>query len=43
MGEGAGPVRAGPGSMLDGISADVRLNTYKVVESLGGEVIESNI
>ncbi|WP_414153204.1 ash family protein, partial [Salmonella enterica] len=31
----AGPVSAGPGSMLTGISTPVRLTTYKVVESLG--------
>ncbi|ELZ7334981.1 Rha family transcriptional regulator [Salmonella enterica] len=39
----AGPVSAGPGSMLTGISTPVRLTTYKVVESLGGEFIEFNI
>ncbi|MBF8842902.1 peptidase [Escherichia coli] len=39
----AGPTSVGPGSMLTGISTPVRLTTYMVVESLGGEFIEFNI
>ncbi|ELT2197461.1 Rha family transcriptional regulator, partial [Escherichia coli] len=39
----AGPISVGPGSMLTGISTPVRLTTYMVVESLGGEFIEFNI
>ncbi len=32
-----GPTSVGPGSVVSGISTPVRLTTYKVVESLGGE------
>ncbi|WP_420319612.1 ash family protein [Escherichia coli] len=39
----AGPTSVGPGSMLTGISTPVRLTTYMVVESLGGEFFEFNI
>ncbi len=39
----AGATSVGPGSMLTGISTPVRLATYMVVESLGGEFIEFNI